>query len=164
MIAEGDDGPLIPSMAAEAIIRRRLEGRRPAPGARAATRDLELTDYEALFARRQIVCGIRETPGAAMPLYRRLLGDAYAQLPAPIQALHDLADTLSVEGRRDDRARPQPGCPGDRGGGRLSAGRRERAREGAVHVARWSRGLAAQFRRPQLHQHAGGGARVDSIG
>jgi hypothetical protein len=98
MIAEGDDGPLIPSMAAEAIIRRRLEGRRPAPGARAATRDLELTDYEALFARRQIVCGTRETPGAATALYRRLLGDAYAQLPAPIRALHDLADTLSVAG------------------------------------------------------------------
>jgi hypothetical protein len=99
MIAEGDDGPLIPSMAAEAIIRRRLDGRRPAPGARAATRDLELADYEALFARRQIVCGTRETPRAATPLYRRLLGDAYAQLPAPIQAMHELADTLSVEGR-----------------------------------------------------------------
>jgi len=99
MIAEGDDGPLIPSMAAEAIIRRRLDGHRPAPGARAATRDLELADYEALFARRKIVSGIREAPRAAMPLYRRLLGDAYAQLPAPIQALHDLADTLVVEGR-----------------------------------------------------------------
>jgi hypothetical protein len=98
MIAEGDDGPLIPSVAAEAIIRRRLDGRRPAPGARAATRDLELTDYEALFARRRIVCGTRETPDAATPLYRRLLGDAYAQLPAPIQAMHDLADTLSVAG------------------------------------------------------------------
>jgi uncharacterized protein DUF4166/saccharopine dehydrogenase-like protein len=99
MIAEGDDGPLIPSMAAEAIIRRRLDGCRAAPGARAAARDLELTDYEALFARRQIVCGTRETPRAATPLYRRLLGDAYAQLPAPIQALHDLGDTLSAEGR-----------------------------------------------------------------
>jgi hypothetical protein len=99
MIAEGDDGPLIPSMAAEAIIRRRLDGIRPAPGARAGTRDLELADYEALFVRRKIVCGIRETPRGAMPLYRRLLGDAYAQLPPPIQALHDLADTLVVEGR-----------------------------------------------------------------
>jgi hypothetical protein len=99
MIAEGDDGPLIPAMAAEAIIRRRLDGWRPAPGARAATRDLELNDYEALFARRKIVCGTRETPGAATPLYRRLLGDAYAQLPEPIQAMHDLAGTLAVEGR-----------------------------------------------------------------
>src|SRR5215813_304551 len=100
MIAEGNDGPLIPSMAAEAIIRRRLDGRRAAPGARAAVRDLELSDYEALFARRRIVSGVRdEGPDSAMPLYRRLLGDAYASLPAPIQAMHDLADTLTVEGR-----------------------------------------------------------------
>jgi len=98
MIADGDDGPLIPSMAAEAIIRRRLDGHRPAAGARAASRDLELTDYEALFARRKIFTGVRDTPTAGAPLYRRLLGDAYAQLPPPIQAMHDLADTLIVTG------------------------------------------------------------------
>jgi hypothetical protein len=99
MIAEGDDGPLIPSMALEAIIRRRLDGRRGAPGARAALRELELADYEALFARRKIVCGVREQTGADAPLYRRLLGDAYAALPAPIQAMHALTGTLTAEGR-----------------------------------------------------------------
>ncbi len=99
MIAEGDDGPLIPSMAAEAMIRRRLAGRPPPPGARAATGDLELTDYEALFSRRKIVSGIRDPPAAPLPLYRRLLGDAYTQLPGPIQAMHDLTETLAVEGR-----------------------------------------------------------------
>ena len=98
MIAEGDDGPLIPSMAAAAIIRQRLDGRRPAAGARAALRELELADYEALFARRTIVSGVREPVDAAAPLYRRLLGDAYASLPAPIQAMHELTDTLAVEG------------------------------------------------------------------
>jgi hypothetical protein len=71
MIAEGDEGALIPSMAAEAIIRRRLEGRRPAPGARAALCDLELTDYEALFTCRRIVSGVREAAEPTMPLYRR---------------------------------------------------------------------------------------------
>jgi hypothetical protein len=98
MIAEGGDGPLIPSMAAEAIIRQRLAGRRPASGARAALRELELSDYEALFARRRIFSGVREAPAAGMPLYRRLLGDAYAALPAPIRDMHDLAGTLSAEG------------------------------------------------------------------
>jgi hypothetical protein len=98
MIAEGDDGPLIPSMAAEAIVRRRLEGKRPDAGARAAARDLELSDYEALFARRKIFCGVRATAPADATLYRRLLGDAYAQLPAPIQAVHELTDTLVAEG------------------------------------------------------------------
>jgi hypothetical protein len=62
-------------------------------------RELELADYEALFARRAIVSGVREPVDAAAPLYRRLLGDAYASLPAPIQALHDLTGTLTVEGR-----------------------------------------------------------------
>ena len=99
MIAEGDDGPLIPAMAAEAIIRQRLDGRRPAAGARAAVRELELSDYEPLFARRRIVSGVREPIDAATPLYRRLLGDAYAALPAPIQTMHDLTGALAVEGR-----------------------------------------------------------------
>jgi hypothetical protein len=98
MIAEGDDGPFIPSMAAEAIVRRRLDGHRPEAGARAAARDLELADYEALFARRKIFCGFRETPPAGAPLYRRLLGEAYPQVPAAIQALHELTNTLVAEG------------------------------------------------------------------
>jgi hypothetical protein len=98
MIAEADDGPLIPSMAAEALIRRLLDGHRPEAGARTAARDLELSDYEALFARRKIFCGVRETPPAGAPLYRRLLGDAYPRLPPPIQAMHELTDTLVAEG------------------------------------------------------------------
>ncbi|WGM46501.1 hypothetical protein KOAAANKH_01370 [Brevundimonas sp. NIBR10] len=103
MIAEGDDGPLIPSMAAEALIRRALAGHPPAPGARAATNELELADYERLFAGRAIVTGRREdrpgeaaeTPGA-QPLYRHVLGEAYDRLPATVRALHDAP--VSVEG------------------------------------------------------------------
>src|SRR5262249_15599910 len=41
MIAEGSDGPMIPSMAAEAVVRKWLSGCEIAPGARNATRDLE---------------------------------------------------------------------------------------------------------------------------
>jgi hypothetical protein len=98
MIAEGDDGPFIPAMACAAIIRNCLAGRRPAPGARPATGDVELEDYERLFARRAIRTGTRETLPAALPLYRRLLGDAYQALPAPLQAMHDLQDRMSAEG------------------------------------------------------------------
>ncbi len=54
MIAEGDDGPMIPAMAVEGVVLRVLDGRPPVPGARAAVEDLELDDYEALFARRRI--------------------------------------------------------------------------------------------------------------
>ena len=60
MMAEGDDGPFIPSMACEAIIRHCLDGKPPTPGARPATGDLELEDYEKLFARRTIHTGARE--------------------------------------------------------------------------------------------------------
>lgn len=100
MVAEGEDGPFIPSMACAAMIRRCLEGRRPAPGARAATGDIELADYEALFATRAIRTGTRELSDATatLPLYRRLLGDAYAMLPAPLQAMHDLRGGMSAEG------------------------------------------------------------------
>ncbi|AWH22221.1 SDR family oxidoreductase [Stenotrophomonas sp. ZAC14D2_NAIMI4_6] len=87
LLAEADDGPYIPSMAIEAVIRKQLAGERPAPGARAATHALELSDYEQLFVGRTIHTGFRrDMPGAS--LYQRVLGDAYARLPATVQALH----------------------------------------------------------------------------
>lgn len=87
LLAEADDGPYIPSMAIEAVIRKQLAGDRPAPGARAATHALELSDYDRLFEGRTIHTGFRrDMPGAS--LYQRLLGSAYAQLPASVQALH----------------------------------------------------------------------------
>jgi Saccharopine dehydrogenase NADP binding domain len=63
LLAEGDDGPLIPCMAAEAVVRRVLDGAAPAPGARAAMRELELADYARAFARRTIHCGERQSNG-----------------------------------------------------------------------------------------------------
>jgi hypothetical protein len=100
LLAEGNDGPLIPSMAAEAIIRHCLAGRRPAAGARAATTDLELADYEPLFARRQISTGRwQELPAdTRAPLYRRVLGEAWSRLPAALQAMHDLDGELTAQG------------------------------------------------------------------
>ena len=77
MVAEGDDGPFIPSMAAAAIIRRCLAGRPPPPGAREASRELELSDYARPCSRNgRISSGIRQDGAceAHQPLYRRLLG------------------------------------------------------------------------------------------
>jgi Domain of unknown function (DUF4166)/Saccharopine dehydrogenase NADP binding domain len=101
LLAEGNDGPFIPAMTAEAIIRRCLQGRPPAAGARPAVADLELADYEPLFARHAVFHGFRETipEGRTMPLYRRILGDAWSLLPPPIQRMHDLQDRLVAEGR-----------------------------------------------------------------
>jgi hypothetical protein len=88
LLAEGKDGPLIPSMAVAAITNRILAGQSPAPGARAATRDLELEGYEALFAGRAISTGIRDKTAPGDSLYQRILGSAHDSLPAEIRALH----------------------------------------------------------------------------
>jgi hypothetical protein len=100
LLAEGDDGPLIPSMAVEALIRRALDGRLPALGARAATAELELKDYESLFTGRAIYSGIREDAfSGVMPLYARLLGTSWEKLPLPIRALHDVGLAAPAKGR-----------------------------------------------------------------
>lgn len=87
LLAEGDDGPLIPSMAIEALIRKTLRGERPAVGARSAVHALELRDYEALFERRTIVSGCREDADGG-PVYREVLGPAFDALPTTLQELH----------------------------------------------------------------------------
>jgi hypothetical protein len=101
LLAEGDDGPLIPAMAAEAIVRRCLAGRRPIAGARPAADDLDLADYDLLFARRAIVTGTREDAPEKRrwPLYRRVLGDAFDALPEALRAMHDRNGDFAAEGR-----------------------------------------------------------------
>ena len=87
LLAEGDDGPYIPSMAIEAIVRRLLDGKRPEVGSRSGVRALELGDYDALFRGRTIFTGFRsEEPG--VPLYRQLLGSAFNDLPPRLRELH----------------------------------------------------------------------------
>jgi hypothetical protein len=101
LLAEGEDGPLIPSMAAQAIIRRCLAGKLPQPGARGAATDLELADYEALFERRRIATGRRQSGPAfdQAPLYRRVLGEAWDLLPPPLQVMHAANGALVADGK-----------------------------------------------------------------
>jgi hypothetical protein len=98
-IADGDDGPFIPAMAAAAVIGHVLDGRRPTAGARAGTADVELADYEMQFASRRIFTGVRERSSRPQPLYRRLLGTAYDTLPPTLQRLHALDRHLVAQGR-----------------------------------------------------------------
>ncbi|WP_027666741.1 SDR family oxidoreductase [Rhizobium leguminosarum] len=89
LIAEGDDGPFIPVIGVEALVRRRLSGVRPENGARPAAGELQLEDFEAAFRRFSITSGIRmENEAARQPLYRQILGSAWEQLPPAISALH----------------------------------------------------------------------------
>lgn len=100
LLAEGNDGPLIPCMAVEAIVRKALAGNAPAPGARTAIHDVELADYKALFAQRTIFTGERQRlPTPQQPLYRSLLGESWQQLPQPIQQLHSVIAVSTFAGR-----------------------------------------------------------------
>lgn len=102
LLAEGDDGPYIPSMAIEAIVRKRLAGIRPAAGARSSVDALTLADYDALFDGRSIHTGFRnEEPGA--PLYRRILGPAFDRLPAMLQSLHGSVAARRWQGHAEVR-------------------------------------------------------------
>ncbi len=100
LIAEGDDGPYIPSMAIEGIIRRSLAGGNPQKGARACTIELELDDYESLLKRRNIHTGIRESISGtvAHSLYREVLGDRWDELPNALKTIHDHSGNLTAEG------------------------------------------------------------------
>jgi hypothetical protein len=99
LLAEGDDGPLIPSMAIEALIRKRLAGSWPAPGARPGIGALGLADYAQVFEGRAIRTGWRED--RPQPLYPRLLGTAFAGFPAVVQRLHRPGPRATWTGRAE---------------------------------------------------------------
>ena len=121
LLAEGDDGPYIPSMASEAIIRRLLDGKRPEAGSRPGTRALELGDYDALFKGRTIFTGFRrEEPEA--PLYRQLLGSAFNDLPPRLRELHGSKASAGVDGRRGGPPRARGAGSSDLGNPRVPSG------------------------------------------
>jgi len=100
LVAEGDNGPYIPSMAIEGIVRRSLQGIKPRAGARACVDDLDLVDYEALLKTRDIHTGIRENTEetASHCLYQKTLGDRWHLLPKELRELHGRTGDLSASG------------------------------------------------------------------
>lgn len=100
LVAEGDTGPNVPVLAANIIIRRCLQIRMPAPGARPAKDILSLTDYEPLFRQMDIRTGeYRSDELENQPLFRKAMGSAWAGLPAPIRELHGETETSHFSGR-----------------------------------------------------------------
>jgi hypothetical protein len=90
LVAEGNDGPFIPSMGVTALVKHLLAGQRPASGARPGTQDIELEDYEAIFKSKRIYTGQWERREGVVEnyIYQRLLGDAWSSLPEPLIKLH----------------------------------------------------------------------------
>lgn len=97
LLAERQDGPMIPSMAVEAIIRKFADGQKIETGAR--TPELTLEEYSHLFRTRAIYTGLREDiPVTPAPLYKRHLGTAWEMLPPEIRAMHDFESFAAAEG------------------------------------------------------------------
>ncbi len=106
MIAEGDDGPFIPSMAVAALVKKIQRGDKPLPGAYPALGIVSLAEFESQFAGKQIIAGIRDHLSEDAPLYQHILGEAWQRLPQEIQALHTSPSGKHVAGRaRVDRGK-----------------------------------------------------------
>ncbi len=99
LLAEGDTGPYIPSMAAEALIRKCATGAKPPAGARAA--ELDLQDYARSFEKRNICTGFRTEHDGNQPLYRQILGDAFEHLPKQVQSIHGSVNTRKWSGKAE---------------------------------------------------------------
>ena len=100
LIAEGDDGPFIPAMAVAALVQKACDGQSPEPGARVATRELQLEDIEKFFCRKNIVARVRDdSDWLAAPLYARMLANAWEDLPPEIRRMHDIDRVNEAEGR-----------------------------------------------------------------
>lgn len=98
LLAEGDDGPYIPSMAIEAVIRKFLAGDKMEPGARPATRALKLADYDKLFAERAIFTGFRRSDDPSATIYQHVLGSSFASMPEPLKRFHGSTSTRQWRG------------------------------------------------------------------
>lgn len=97
LLAEGRDGPMIPSMAAEAIIRKMLSGIEIRTGARIAQKEVSLDDYASLTANRDVYFDFREHKSG--PIFPSLLEDAYAQLPQQVRTFHAQEKSFEWSGR-----------------------------------------------------------------
>ena len=104
LIANGDDGPNVPALAAVAIIRKCIAGRVPASGARPAMNDIGLKDYLPMFRELNINTGERtERSGERQGIFEQVLGDAWQVLPRPVRELHGAAGTSRFAGRASVR-------------------------------------------------------------
>jgi hypothetical protein len=99
LIADGDVGPNIPVMAAAMTALRLADGKPPDPGARSADGAFDLADYQPWFGRFGIRTAIVEGAAADGPLYRRLLGPVWQDLPPQVRQVHDFSGERRLAGR-----------------------------------------------------------------
>jgi Domain of unknown function (DUF4166)/Saccharopine dehydrogenase NADP binding domain len=100
LLAEGDGGPLIPSMAVAAIIARQLEGIVPEAGARSAHEALDLEHYAPWFKRHGIGTGTR-CEGKGQTLYESVMGEAMNRLSPPLRVFHEKSKSFVMTGEAE---------------------------------------------------------------
>jgi Domain of unknown function (DUF4166)/Saccharopine dehydrogenase NADP binding domain len=106
LLAEGDGGPLIPSMAVAAVIMRAVEGKLAKTGARSGHDDLSLEDYQPWFDRYGIKTGQRDDDARGQSIYQAVLGQSFAKLDAPLQKFHSAKNTFHMKGIAEITAPP----------------------------------------------------------
>lgn len=97
LIASEGDGPEIPGLAAAVIVDRLARDDLPA-GACDAGEMLSLSEFEPAFTQLAIRHEMAELPQPP-PLYARVLGPAFASLPAAVRAIHTVLRDGGAHGR-----------------------------------------------------------------
>ncbi|MGF9563693.1 SDR family oxidoreductase [Neorhizobium sp. JUb45] len=96
LIAEDGHGPEVPTMAAQRLASRLAEGRLAA-GARSAAGELSLDDFAPLLDAMSIHRQVEVQD--YLPLYRRVMGQAYDALPLPMRDIHDVFGDAGAAGK-----------------------------------------------------------------
>jgi hypothetical protein len=111
LIAEGGDGPFVPTLPALAALRM-LAANEIAPGARACAGVLDLAAIEQEFARHRITTetAVTNVP-LRMPPFHQLLGRCLSDVPDPVRHLHSLSSTVITAGCAESaRGTRLPSC------------------------------------------------------
>ena len=87
LVAEGGDGPMIPTLPTLAVLRRIAAGHPPAPGARPCVGVLRIEDIEAEMRPYRIAVS-RSVEAVAPGPFQRALGTRFEALPPSLRALH----------------------------------------------------------------------------
>lgn len=96
LVAEAGDGPEIPTIAAHVLATAVATGTLEA-GARHAAGQVTLADFVPHFDRLAIFRAVDSQP--YMPLYNRVIGPAYADLPPAVRGMHDVVGDAGAAGR-----------------------------------------------------------------
>jgi hypothetical protein len=99
LVAEGDVGPNIPTLAAEAIVRSWLTGDAPEPGARSADGVLSLSDLAPQLDAMEITSGERTArPTDDSPMFQKYLDSGWGELDGAIRDLHSAGEPGKFSG------------------------------------------------------------------